>query len=265
MKPNAILFFLFLTGFALPYTATAQHEQQAPPQKAVLTEMNVDMPDETVETDLVEPGQLQAEAAFLYNRFRQASHARIGQLLLRYGVSKRLELRALAEDGCQRDRYMEETVQSTYPLAIGAKLVLLKDHGPLLPDLTLVATLKLPFTSRSGEQAAYWSPIFLLAFQNKLGENWKLEYNAGLQQEAYSTDWLWLANASLHRKIAKPLEVFAEYYAQYAPGEAPQHNLGGGLAWQLSNHTEVYVSGGSTIDYAEHNHFFSGGIAFRLP
>jgi len=224
--------------------------------------MNVDMPDETVETDVVEKGQFQLESAFLYNRFKEKPNAKIGQLLLRYGVTKRVELRLLAEDGQERDRYMEETVQSNYPLALGAKVVLLKDHE-WLPDITLASLVKLPFTSRSKDQSAYWSPVFLLAFQNKLSEKWKLEYNAGIQQEVYSADWVWLANGSLHYKIVDPLEAFVEYYAQYKAGELPQHNVGGGFAYQLGNQVEFYVSGGSTVNYDEYNYFFSGGIAFR--
>jgi hypothetical protein len=30
----------------------------------------------------------------------------------------------------------------------------------------------------------------------------------GIQQEAYSSDWVYLANASLHYKIIDPFEIF---------------------------------------------------------
>ena len=225
--------------------------------------MNVDMPDETVETDIVDRGQLQIESAFLYNRFREKPNARIGKLLVRYGLMKRLELRIAAEDGRQRDRYIEETVQSNYPLSIGGKISLLKNYRSF-PDISIAGTLKLPFTSRSNDQSPYWSPILLIAFQNKSGDGkWKLEYNAGIQQEAYSTDWVYLVNGSLHYKLTEPLEIFAEYYSQFQPGESPQHNVGGGLALQLGNSVELYISGGSSVDYADYNYFGSGGIAFR--
>lgn len=254
----------FLTVLLTSLSAAPSRAQDGtpdPPKKK--TEMNVDMPDETEETDLVDRGQVQLETAVLCNRFRDGKPSVIGQALLRYGLSDRVEVRALLEDGRRRDQYLTETVQSTYPLAVGTKIVLLKDK-PVLPDITFVGYVKLPATSRSREQAAYWSPIALLAFQHQFaGDKIKLEYNAGVQQDAFDTDWQELVNASFHYKLTQRLEAFAEYYAQFNRGEEPQHNLGGGLALEIGNRVEVYVSGGSTLRYEAANQFVAGGIAFR--
>lgn len=253
------LFLLFLLLLLSGRPLLAQERSSAPPKK----EMNVDMPDETEETDLVDPGQLQLETALLYNRYSGRSPSLIGQALLRYGLSERIELRAIAEDGLRRDQYLTETVQATAPLALGTKVVLLKDK-PVLPDITFVGYVKLPFTSRSREERLYWSPIFLLAFQHKFaGEKVKLEYNAGIQQESFSSSWQWLGNVSMHCKLSRSLEAFAEYYAQYSPQEAPLHNLGGGLALEIGERMEAYASGGSTIATTDRNYFFAAGLAVR--
>ncbi len=250
--------------FLCCWLAGATSAQQVLPP-ASKKEMNVDMPDETEETDLVADGQFQLETAVLYNAYYQGKPSVVGQSLLRYGLTERVEIRALAEDGQQRDRYLSETVQATYPIALGTKIALLKNKR-MLPDVTFVAYLKLPFTARSHNQEAYWSPLGLLAFQHKFAsEKIKLEYNAGLQQEAFRRQWQGLGNASLHYKLTNDLEAFAEYYAQYSPREAPMHNLGGGLALQIGHQMEVYVAGGSAINTPESNHFFSGGIAVRTP
>jgi hypothetical protein len=246
---------------AISLTATAQTTEE--PKKQA--EMNVDMPDETEETDLVEVHQIQLETAFLHNGYKTGASSNIGQAMLRYGVAERLELRLLLEDGGMRDKYMEETVQSTYPLAIGSKVSLLKDHK-WLPDMTFVGYVKLPFTSRTSEQKPYWSPIFLMAFQHKLSEKWKLEYNVGVQQEAFGTSWSWLGNSSIHYQVTQPFELFFEYYAQFQHAEDPSHNIGGGFAYQLGHHVEFYASLGTTVNSVENNnHFFAGGVAFRLP
>ena len=225
--------------------------------------MNVDLPDETEETDLVGKGELQIETAFLFNSYKDSKKSFIGQGMIRYGLSHRLEVRMSVEDGKNRDRYINETVQSTYPLAASAKASIIKDINGL-PDITLVGYIKLPFTSKTKEQTRYWSPLILAAFQNKLSEKWKLEYNWGIQQEAYSANWVWTGNVSLHYKIVKPLEVFTEYYAQYDKGSPPQHNVGGGLAYQINKALEVYVAGGSTVHYEESNYFMNGGLAVRF-
>ncbi|MGN7786372.1 transporter [Niabella sp. 22666] len=233
-------------------------------KSAASTEMNVDLPDETEEASLVNKGSIQLETALLLNRYRQEASSAIGQALLRIGVSDRVELRALLEEGKNRDTYFDQTVQSTMPLGIGSKISLVKDHS-WLPDMTFIGQLCLPLTSKSSGQREHWSPLLLMAFENKLSPKWKLEYNAGGQQEIFSTQWVWLANGSLHYHISDPLEVFLEYYAQYGVGKSGHNNVGGGLTYQLGNNIQVYLSAGSSVGYHEPNQFAAGGIAFRLP
>jgi hypothetical protein len=228
------------------------------------TAINADLPDETEETDLLEKGQLQGEFAYLYTGFDKGVQPAIFQGLIRYGLFERLELRALIEDGRGRDRYIKETVQSTAPLALSAKVCLLKQHA-VLPDITLVAYLKLPFTSRSSDQLPYWSPNTSLAFQHRLGEAWKLEYNFGAQQEVYSTHWAGFANASLHYRTKERVDVFAEYYGQYQKGEDPRHNAGAGLFIHAASKLGFYAVGGRSIEYQPANYFLSGGLVVRMP
>ncbi len=254
---------ILFSGFFL-YTLIAIAQDSSKVSSKKLKEMEVDMPDETQETDLIEKGHWQIETAYLHNIYKEGNPSSVGQGLFRYGVSKHLELRLLIEAGSELERYIEETVQSTYPAAASAKILLVKDNK-YLPDITLVSYLQLPIYKASKDKKAYWSPSFLLAFQNKLGSKWKLEYNAGIQQEAYSTQWAWIGNASLHYKLTDQLEIFTEYFAQYQSGENPQHNVGGGLAYQLNNNIEFFAMAGGTVDYAESNHYYNGGIAFRLP
>ncbi len=128
------------------------------------------MPDETQETDLVDSGDWQMEAAYLHNIYKTDGNSAIAQGLLRYGVSKRLELRLLVETGRQLGQYIEETVQSTYPAAVSAKVLILKDHQ-YLPDITLISFLHLPVYKTSKDKKAFWSPIFIMAFQKEMGKN----------------------------------------------------------------------------------------------
>lgn len=233
-------------------------------KSAASTEMKVDLPDETEAASLVDKGSVQLETALLLNRYHQESPSVIGQVLLRVGLSDRVELRALLEEGKNRDTYFDQTVQSTTPLGIGSKISLIKDHK-WLPDMTFVGQLCLPVTSKSSRQHEHWSPILLMAFENKLSPKWELEYNAGGQQEIFSSQWVWLANGSLHYHVSEPLEVFLEYYAQYGVGKSGHNNIGGGLTYQLGNDVQVYLSAGSSVGYNEPNQFAAGGIAFRLP
>ncbi len=259
MKKN-----IFISGIFLFFVSVAFAQAPSKASGKNIIEMNVDMPDETQETDLIENGHWQVETAYLHNYYKDGNHSSIAQGLFRYGVSKHLELRLLVEAGSELQRYIEETVQSTYPAAVSAKILLLKDHKNL-PDITLVSYVQLPFYNVSKDKKAYWSPIFLLALQNEFGKKWKLEYNAGIQQEAFSTQWAWVGNASLHYKLSDQLELFTEYFAQYKSSDNPQHNLGAGVAYQLNNYFQFFAMAGGTVDYAESNRYFNVGVAFRIP
>ena len=259
MKAYLILFIVCIL-----FTKQSLSQQVADTTKAEESEMNVDLPEQTEGTELVDRGRWQLGTGLLYNRYQQNPSSVIGRALLRYGLLKRLELRLLVEDGKERDTYIEETVQSIYPLAASAKISLLKDVKGL-PDVTLIAYLKLPFTSHSSEQKAYWSPTFVAAFENKFSDKWKIVYNVGAKQNAYDTEWQALGNLALHYKLTQKLELAAEYYAAYQPGENPSHNVGGNISYQAGKNVVVYINGGSTIFYEEQNHFFETGFAFRFP
>src|ERR1044071_8737698 len=77
-------------------------------------EMNTDRPDQTDETHVLNKGQFQFETGILYNDFDTGRSAYINRTMIRYGISKILEAGLLIEQGSERDRYIEETVQSTY-------------------------------------------------------------------------------------------------------------------------------------------------------
>lgn len=104
-----------LAAFIL-YANHLMAQQQTDTTKKQQSEMSIDLPGQTEETALVEKGQVQLETSLLYNRYKNVPSSLIGRALLRYGLSKRLEIRFLVEDGRQRDQYIEETVQSIYPL-----------------------------------------------------------------------------------------------------------------------------------------------------
>ncbi len=231
--------------------------------KQKMVELNMDLPDETEGTDLVEKDELQCEFAYLHTAFEKGESPIIGQGLLRYGLFKKLELRLLIEEGYERDKYFEQTVQSTSPLALSLKFAVIQDHK-ILPDITLAGYLKLPFTSKTSDQSQYWSPIFSVAFQNKIGKKWKFQYNPGVMQEPFGLSWSSFFNASLHYKVTDRTDVFSEYYGQYESGEDPQHNTGVGLSYQMNNMLAFYGVTGTTFNYDPYNRFFSAGLAIRL-
>lgn len=255
--------FFAAIAWVLP-GATLQAQQVLKLQAQQASEFNISIADKTEETGLLEKGQWQVEGGFLLNRYRHGASSDIGQLFIRHSISDKLEVRLLTEEGRGRDRYISETVQSTYPLAIGSKLKILENHS-FLPVMTLVGYINLPFTAHSKQQSHYWSPMIFMAFQHQLSDKWSIDYNAGAQQEGFGTTWAALLNGSVHYRVTEKLESFVEYYAQYEPAGPPQHNIGGGLSLEITTHIAVYLAGGSSVfAKKETNSFYTAGIAARF-
>jgi hypothetical protein len=227
-------------------------------------EMNTDRPDQTEETHLVAKRQLQVETGFLYNSFDTGHSALISRTMIRYGISNKWEVGLLVEQGRERNRYIKETVQSTYPLAVRMKAAMLENHT-WLPDITLIAYLQLPYTSLHTEQGWRRSSSLMAAFLHEAGTVWKIEYNAGFQQEAFGPDIAWQVNGSVHYKLKTKAELFAGYFSQFQSHENPFHNIDAGITYKIKENMQIDLAGGSSILYDEPNRFLTVGFSIAVP
>jgi hypothetical protein len=227
------------------------------------SEIETDRPDQAENTHVISPKEIQFETGFMLNRLEHQNEY-IGSGLLRYGLKGNAELRLLIEDGKGRDTYIEETAQANYPLALSGKLALLKDQK-LLPDITLIGYVKLPFTSHTSQQAKYWSPACIFAFQNKASEKFEINYSAGIKWDSFDPQHVYTGNVSLQFKIFQKVQFFTEYFGQYQKGDRPSHNTDAGILVLLTDNMQLDFSAGASIFSAQHpDHFLSVGFSFRL-
>jgi len=253
--------------------ATGRAGAQSAADTTVPPELSTDRPDQSEAPRLVPRGYLQAEAGAMVTRFLEEGPAvgprtaHTGVAFLRYGLARRLELRAVLEEGRGRDRFIQETTQGLYPLALGGKVSIVEEQRGLLPEASLVAYVNLPFLARTDSQRRQYNPAFIAAFENKFLERWEIEYNVGWKMDAFDKGYEWMASASLHRELSKKLKLFAEYFAHYPPGDAPLHNWDGGAMYLLADNIQIDAAVGSSIRAQPQNRNFFGavGLSARLP
>lgn len=258
---------LVIALFGMLPTAYAQQPDSTKPE-----ELSTDRPDQTEAPKLVPRGYFQAEVGLTTTRFQEESEvgpktAGTGVLFLRYGLLERVELRAVLEEGPGRDRFIQETTQGLYPLALGTKIGIIKEQKGLLPEASLIGYVNLPYLPRADSQRGLYHPGIIAAFENKFLEKYEVEYNLGWKQDAFDTEYEWMASASLHYELSEKVKLFAEYFGHYMPGEPPLHNADGGVLYLIADNLQFDFAVGSSIRAQPENRNFFGalGLSVRIP
>jgi hypothetical protein len=223
--------------------------------------MITDKPDQSDGTATLEKKEMQLEASFHYNYFENGKAAFITSALLRYGLMKHFELRLLVEQGFERNRFMSETTQAGYPVALSAKIAILEEKE-VLPAISLISYLQLPITNFSHEPNC-WSAGFIMAAEKKI-EPFTITQNGGALQETFEYTWMFNATGNIKWDLSKKTAVFAEYFAQYGKEESPTHNIDGGMLFHLSRKFVTHFAAGGTVHHMPHNYFVNSGFAVNI-
>lgn len=222
-------------------------------------ELKTDRPDQSDGAAVVEKGIIQLESSVYFTVVDANRRSIVSSSLLRYGLVKNVELRAVVEQGHHRDLFIEETAQSQYPVAFSAKWSLVKDKKTL-PDISLVGYLQVPVTM--GKQSLRWSPALLLIVEKEF-KPFTVTLNTGGRQEAFLSEWDLQTTADLKLDLSKHLQVFGEYFAQF--GDAlPFHNVDGGLMYHLNNKWMIHAAAGTSLAHHPHNYFINSGLAVQI-
>jgi len=224
--------------------------------------MNTDMPDQSEASYVMKPHQVQVEEKLWLNYFEQNKNAWISSTMIRVGVIKKLEARIMIEEGISRDVFIEETAQSCSPLALSAKYQLINTHT-LFPNITLVGYLQIPLTSQSSERQLLWAPTFIVAAEKKI-KKWNFSVNGGIKENNFDPHTAWIAVSSVRYQLAKKIQVFGEYFAQYAETAHPSHNADAGVQYDVKSRLQLFATTGTNIDAEEWNPFVATGFAFKL-
>lgn len=243
--------FLLVLSFSFS-SATAQEKLQS------------DMGDQNAQ--LLNRNETQAEAAAVANHFSDKSEpSLVGSVFVRYGIAKRFELRALIQEGYNRDKFMQRTMQSFNPLSIGAKVSVIKDKK-YLPDVALSGYMNVPATARTKEQSVYWSPALFMILEKELNnKRWAFLANTGFQQNSFNTDVVWQVLGRIKFEGLDHNDITLEYVENYQSGEYPAHCIDVGYAHDFSDNFEVNACVGGTIFTDDANQFVSIGLSMRMP
>ena len=222
--------------------------------------INTDLPDQSDGTHLVENKHFQIENGVQFSRIDELTKGFDNITFIRYGVTKKFEIRLLNQYTIITD---SNSVAGTQPITISAKNLLCKQKG-WLPKLTLISYLTLPVTFSSIFPGDHFGYTFTLAARHDLNDKIKIYSNFSITEDQESTDISYLSTLEANYNITPTFSTFIEYFGKYAHHVNAANGMDIGVVYALKNNFALNASFGSSTLNLSVNNFFSFGMAVRF-
>ncbi|MEP6712965.1 MAG: transporter [Ferruginibacter sp.] len=224
--------------------------------------INTDRPDQSDGTHIVEKNYYQIETGAQYSRLDKTTTGFDNVSLIRYGITKKFEIRLLNQYSSIQDS--SGKISGTKPPVVSIKNLLCAQHG-LLPKITLVSYLKIPVTISPAFSGKYLSYAFTMVFRYDLSSGFKLYTNLGVNRDQQSREINYLSTAEINYNITQRCSAYAEYFGSYAKNNNANNGLDMGILYAIKKNLQVDVALGSPTLHLGINKFISTGISLRLP
>ncbi|WP_131450751.1 transporter [Flavobacterium subsaxonicum] len=249
MKTCTALLLLLIT----PAAALAQDEP-----------IETDRPDQTETTATVPAGMFQSESGFTHRQAeRNGRELILPETLWKYGINDKLELRLITE--FEFNKYGDSLAQGLEPVDIGLKVNLWDEKG-IVPETSIILTIKLPKVASKDLAVDYVAPEIRLLFQNTITDNIDLGYNLSADWDGTSPNPIFEYTLSPNFKLSETISAYAEAFGYLPEQQHATHWIDGGFKYLITKNIQVDISGG--YELTSHNHFHSYfesvGFSFRI-
>lgn len=247
-----------LFAIVLSVSAYAQEVQE---------KIETDRPDQTETPFTVPKGYFQAELGFNKVNYKGDHYELVHPTaLLKYGLSKRLELRLEHTYKTEIEHLIpnDNIVSTLEPLEVGFKLALLEEKG-IMPKLSLIAHAGLPFLASKHARPDQLPFIVRLAMQNSLTKSVALGYNIGIERSETDQPAGWFYTFAPGFEIGERWYAYVEVFGTIRQGELPDHAIDGGIAYFVSNNVKIDLSSGLGLSPESFKNYIALGVSFRLP
>ena len=252
-----------LAALLLAVAFSAQAE--VPP--GALPEMITDRPDYTESVEVVGKAVIQAEHGITLDREGDAHSLSTPEILLRIGVSQRIELR-LGTDGFLMEHGSEGIFKGRADTEIGAKIAILEQKGRFRPAFSIIPILSLPSRDEHFSSSGY-DPTIKLVWSRDLPAGFSLGGNVNFTSltendgRFLQTAASWSLGHDLPAGFGAYWEVFG--FSPWERGGKASWIANSGITHGLGKNAQVDVRAGKRITEAGPNCFVGVGFAARLP
>jgi hypothetical protein len=233
-----------------------------------------DRPTDSVAPVIVPKGSFQMGAGYKFSRLDDEpgevdSHV-LPDLLLRYGINKKIEARLFAA-GWTFQSGADDLATGFTDISLGTKILLAEEKGRR-PRMGLLVDVSVP-VGHSDHTNDYVIPKVLFLGSNSLNDRLALTYNLGPSYITEESNGGSDSNVDLNYAVALsgsvggPVSLFSEFYGAFASGSErlDRHNFQAGTTILLSRLFQIDLRGGLGLVDHEPDWLVGAGLAFRVP
>ena len=226
-----------------------------------------DRPDFTEGTGILDTGHFQLEGGYTFTRLGEEEAHTFGELLLRYGLTQRIELR-LEPGSYDRIDGPGGRISGFEDAGVGLKVRLTDaaDWIPGQPAVAVVAGTSLPVGHEELTSDA-WEPFATLAFDwevsDRLGVGANLGGAALEGEDGRFTEVHWSVSGGYG--LTDRLGSYLEYYgiSEDEADGSTLHYVDAGLTWLIHNDLQVDVRIGRGLNGEDPDDYIGLGAAVR--
>lgn len=226
--------------------------------------IKADRPGRTLSADIIEKGILQAEIGFEQRQQqkgdKQYDHPEAD---IRFGLSKRFELRAEIIGETQRYSTTNDYRYGMKPLELGFKAKVVEQKGAI-PAVSLFTHIGIPGLTSKDHKSKHLSPEIKLLLQNELSDKLNLDYNFGPEWDGEQTIPFWFYSVGPDLELGEKCELFMELFGRLQKGNSPEHSVDAGFGYYPTKDIKLDIFGGLGLSKAAPDYFISAGVSFRL-
>ncbi|HET9057584.1 MAG TPA: transporter [Chitinophagaceae bacterium] len=227
--------------------------------------IETDRPDQTESPYTVPYKWFQIESGLVKEQIiKNVSSYTIPTILWKYGLSEKTELRLITEYSLfyTRNKFADST--KLQPIQLGFKWNICEEKG-LRPKASLIAHTGFNrLGSRFFRPLSFFAPNFRFTLQNSLTESISLGYNLGVEWEDTKSSAVGIYTFAPGFNLTDNWYAYVEIFGFVQKGESAQHNIDGGLAYNVTSNCKLDISTGFGISQDSPEWYVNLGGSFRF-
>ena len=235
-------------------------------QDIVLPAISADRPGMATSPGIVLPHKFQIETGSGFEHLRNAAsfheQGMYNSSLFRFGINSFSEIRL------QTDLVGIKTDSLQYagfnPVTVGSKILLSGSKG-ILPDVSLLVNLTLPWFGEKHLKPSNFAPSLYLLMQNDLSAHFNLCYNFGMGWDGENAVPEQFAAICLTASVNQRFSGFIESYNYFARYQTPEFMADCGCAYLVRNNLQLDISAGTDFNNLRSYFIIDAGVSWRIP